>query len=231
MRPAGVSSACTDNPSQSCPSPVSPRVQFASGSEPEPVASTVRPDYMVPHFIAHLRLEWRSLALVLSFLALRGKAAQKKWAGANTPPSARTFRRANQPASMTSWRLRCARSDVVILELRSLRALISVNCWGCPCGARSHPHICRLTQRRRGPHPHRRLRAVLIPLSALGAQRRPAAILLPGCGAIRRSEAEGSGLRLMDLSLAFGIGLVGLIYILLLFTFSWVIGIRLGPRG
>ena len=55
-----------------------PRVQFASGSEPEPVASTVRPDYMVPHFIAHLRLEWRSLALVLSFLALRGKAAQKE---------------------------------------------------------------------------------------------------------------------------------------------------------
>jgi hypothetical protein len=33
---------------------------------------------MVPHFIAHLRLEWRSLALVLSFRALRGKAAQKE---------------------------------------------------------------------------------------------------------------------------------------------------------
>ena len=36
-------------------------------------------------------------------------------------------------------------------------------------------------------------------------------------------------MRLMDLSLAFEIG-VGLIYILLLFTFFWVIGIRLGPR-
>ena len=48
------------------------------------------------------------------------------------------------------------------------------------------PIFCRLTPRRRGPHPHRKPASGACSPSALSAQRCPAAVLLPGCGAIRR---------------------------------------------
>ena len=54
------------------------------------------------------------------------KAAEKSRAGANPPASARTFRGADQPASVTSWRLRCARSDVATIA-ESQRAGIDLD--------------------------------------------------------------------------------------------------------
>src|SRR5208337_4828722 len=42
----------------------------------------------------------------------RPRHPKKSRAGANSPASARTIRHADQPASVTSWRLRCAVSDL-----------------------------------------------------------------------------------------------------------------------